>query len=125
MIANRQVTTLLRMEGLVVLVIAVAAYARLDASWLMFALLFLVPDVSMVGYLKDPRIGATTYNAIHTYVGPALLLLWAWWTGAALPAGIALIWLGHIGFDRVLGFGLKSPTAFTDTHLGKMKQPEQ
>lgn len=121
---NRDVATLLRLEGLVVLVAVVVVYARLDASWLMFALLFLVPDVSMVGYLKDPGIGARVYNAVHTYVGPALLFALGWWSGAAIPVHIALIWIGHIGFDRVLGYGLKYPTAFTDTHLGSMKQPE-
>ena len=29
----------------------------------------------------------------------------------------ALIWISHIGFDRLLGYGLKYPTQFRDTHL--------
>lgn len=76
------------------------------------------PDLSMVGYLKDERVGARAYNALHTYLLPALLGGAAWWTGAALAGQVALVWIAHIGFDRVLGFGLKLPTGFGDTHLG-------
>lgn len=115
---TRNVASLLRLEGLAVLGLAVAAYASLDASWLLFALLLLVPDVSMIGYLKDPRLGARTYNAVHTYVGPAVLGAAAWAGTYELTGAIALIWAAHIGMDRMLGFGLKYPSAFGDTHLG-------
>lgn len=114
----RDVLLLLRLEGLVALALGVTLYARADASWWLFALLILAPDLSMVGYLKDERIGARVYNAVHTYVGPALLGAAAWWLGSALAGHVALIWVAHIGFDRLLGFGLKHPTGFGDTHLG-------
>jgi hypothetical protein len=64
---------LLRLEGVVVLAAAVAAYAQHDRSWWLFAALLLTPDLSMLGYLVGPRLGATAYNAVHTYVGPFLL----------------------------------------------------
>lgn len=114
---SRQVSMLLRLEGLAVLVIGIAIYAHLQASWWLFALLFLVPDVSMIGYLKDPKIGATAYNAVHTYVGPALLGGAAFGLASVLAGQIAVIWVCHIGFDRLLGFGLKYPSGFGDTHL--------
>ena len=111
---------LLRAEGLAVLTLAVALYWRGGFSWILFAVLFLAPDVSMLGYLFNPRIGAACYNAVHTYVDPLLLALIGLFAGAPICIAIALVWAAHIGFDRLLGYGLKYPTAFTDTHLGKI-----
>ncbi len=109
----------LRVEGAVALAAAVAAYGFLDASWWLFAALFLVPDVGMLGYLAGPRAAALAYNLAHTTVLPALLAglaLTFGWT-AVLP--VAAIWVAHIGFDRMLGYGLKLPSGFHDTHLGR------
>ena len=106
----------LRLEGLAVAAIGVYMYARGGHSWLLFAALFLVPDVSFAAYLAGPRIGALGYNLLHSYVGPLAL------AGVSLGAGwspaLALIWAAHIGFDRLLGLGLKYPAGFRDTHLG-------
>src|SRR5438105_1898357 len=111
---------LLRIEGLTVLLGAIALYAHQQGSWLVFVLLLYVPDVSMVGYLFNPRLGSLAYNAVHFYTLPALLL--GVCVAAAFPAGIqlALIWFAHIGMDRTLGFGLKYPTEFKDTHLQRV-----
>jgi hypothetical protein len=99
--------------------LSAAAYARWSGhGWGLFALLFLVPDLSMLGYLRGARVGAVAYNVVHTYVGPALLAATAFlWLGP-LWLGIALIWSAHIGLDRLLGYGLKLPTGFESTHLG-------
>ena len=114
---------LLRAEGLAVLALAAALYWRGGFSWILFAVLFLVPDVSMLGYLINPRVGAVCYNAVHTYVGPLLLALIGLFANVPICVATALIWVAHIGFDRLLGYGLKYPTAFTDTHLGKIGRP--
>jgi hypothetical protein len=106
----------LRAEGLAVMLLAAWLYARGGHSWGLFALLFLAPDISFAGYLAGPRVGATAYNVLHSYVGPAAAAALALATGR--PATLALIWAAHIGFDRMLGYGLKYPTAFGDTHLG-------
>jgi hypothetical protein len=109
---------LLRLEGAAVLVAATLAYAALGGRWAWFAGLFLVPDLSMLGYLGGRRLGAACYNAGHSYLGPAALA--ALGVAASLPMllGVACIWTAHIGFDRLLGFGLKYATSFGDTHLG-------
>ena len=111
---------LLRAEGAAAAAIALLLYSQGDYSWLMFALLFLVPDLSMIGYLAGPRAGAISYNIVHTYVGPLLL------TGVLLLTGgsfmLPLIWIAHIGLDRMLGYGLKHSTSFQDTHLGRIGQ---
>ncbi len=112
--------TLLRLEGAAVLASAAVAYGELGGSWLTFALLFLLPDLSMLGYLQGPRVGAALYNAGHSYVLPALLAGVALFTRSdALLLG-ALVWVGHVGFDRLMGYGLKYGEAFADTHLGRI-----
>src|SRR5947208_2970165 len=105
---------LLRLEGLTVLLGAITLYAHQGGNWLMFALLLLAPDLSMIGYVRNPRVGSITYDVVHFYALPAVLLALS---VANVPAGIqlALIWFAHIGMDRTLGFGLKYPTDFKDT----------
>ena len=74
----------------------------------------------MVGYLKDARVGARAYNAVHSYLGPAVLGIAGWWLQHPLAIQVAVIWTSHIGFDRMLGYGLKLPSGFRDTHLGSI-----
>lgn len=109
---------LLRLEGLAALMAAVAGYRLLEGSWGWFAMLFLVPDLSMLGYIAGTRTGSICYNAAHSYLGAALLGAAACVLHSALMGQLALIWCAHVGFDRALGYGLKYATAFTDTHLG-------
>ena len=109
--------TLLHLEGASVLAVSLLAYQWAHGSWLLFAILFLAPDLSMLGYLANGRAGAIFYNLIHTYVLPLLLAGYAAATDHHTTLLIALIWIAHIGMDRALGFGLKYPTHFKDTHL--------
>src|SRR5436853_1715336 len=108
----------LRFEGFAVLAAAVIGYRALDAGWSQFALLLLVPDLALAAYLVGPRFGAAAYNAVHSYVAPALLAALAYGVGLPRVWPCCLIWLAHIGMDRALGLGLKFPSAFRDTHLG-------
>jgi hypothetical protein len=111
---------LLRLEGAAVLVGALVFYGHGGFSWVLFAALFLAPDLTTLAYLAGPRAGAIAYNAVHTYV-PALALLLAGFIAGLAPATAgALIWIAHIGIDRALGFGLKYATGFGDTHLGRI-----
>ena len=108
---------LLHVEGVSILASALYFYHAGHYRWWLFAVLFLSPDLFMLGYLKDAKWGAATYNMVHTLVGPFLLLAVALLLPATACISYALIWLGHIGFDRALGYGLKYPTFFKDTHL--------
>jgi hypothetical protein len=108
---------LLHLEAAAVFIASLFAYQLNHGSWILFVLLFLLPDISMAGYLFNPRVGAITYNAIHTYVFPLVLGGFALLAGKHLPLLLALVWSAHIGFDRCLGFGLKYPSRFKDTHL--------
>ncbi len=109
---------LLRLEGAAVLVGAIVGYRAVGGSWVLFALLFLAPDLSLLGYLGGSRIGATLYNAAHTYLGPALVASLGLTAVGPRAWPIALIWAAHLGMDRAVGLGLKYPSAFRDTHLG-------
>ena len=109
---------LLRAEGAVLLGLAIFAYARYGGSWWLFALLLLVPDVGALGYLAGSETGANTYNALHTYVGPATLVVVGTVGGSSILLSVGFIWFAHIGMDRAVGYGLKYGDAFGHTHLG-------
>ncbi|HET9616245.1 MAG TPA: DUF4260 domain-containing protein [Pseudolabrys sp.] len=111
---------LLRAEGAALLVVGILLYSQTDTSWWLFAVLFLAPDLSFIGYLGGPRAGAAAYNAAHTTLAPALLGIGGWLLGQRLAEALALIWAAHIGFDRLLGYGLKYAAGFGFTHLGRI-----
>lgn len=114
----RQVDLLVRLEWLAVCAAAITGYALAGGSWLLFLLLILAPDLSMLGYLGGPRVGAVVYNAFHTLVAPTMLLLAGLVTDAGLATEVAAIWIAHIAIDRALGYGLKLASGFSDTHMG-------
>ena len=80
----------------------------------------LVPDVSMLGYAGGSRTGAIVYNVAHAQILPLLVFVVAAVAMSATLAAAAAVWLAHIGLDRALGYGLKAPTGFHDTHLGRI-----
>jgi hypothetical protein len=113
-------TAMLRVEGATLLAGSVLLYWMGGGSWWLFALLLLAPDLSMLGYLAGPRVGAVAYNAFHSYPLPAALGLVGLFVGAPLTVSVALVWFAHIGMDRLMGYGLKYPTNFKDTHLQRV-----
>ncbi|MFK8250290.1 DUF4260 domain-containing protein [Ancylobacter terrae] len=117
---TRAPAVLLRLEGLAMFGGALLAYAALGQGWWLFAALILAPDLSMLGYLAGPAVGARLYNAFHTYVAPAVLAACAYLLAEPLGGAIAAIWVAHIGLDRALGYGLKYPEGFAHTHLGRL-----
>jgi hypothetical protein len=111
---------LLRLEGLALLAVSVLVYWHLGGGWWMFFGLLLAPDVMMLAYALNPRIGAAAYNSVHTWTLPLAVAVGAVATDYRIVLPYALIWLAHIGMDRVLGYGLKYPTHFQDTHLQRL-----
>jgi hypothetical protein len=81
---------------------------------------WLAVDLSIVGYLGGPRFGAITYNAAHNLVLPLALLGAGWWTDRGWLILVAAALIAHVGLDRALGYGLKLPSDFRDTHLGRI-----
>ena len=111
---------LLRLEAAVVLLASLGLYALSGGNWGRFLLLFLLPDLTFAGYLLGKRWGGLIYNLAHSYALPVALgaaaLIGGWMPGVSL----ALIWSAHIAMDRLLGYGLKYPSGFMDTHLGRV-----
>ncbi|WP_020620705.1 DUF4260 domain-containing protein [Paenibacillus daejeonensis] len=114
---NRQ---LIQIEGFVILALGTYLYFSQGYSWVVFLLLLFAPDVFMLGYAFNKKIGAYLYNAAHTFITPLLLVA----AGLAFSTGflimIGLIWLVHIGMDRMFGYGLKYETDFKDTHIQRL-----
>lgn len=111
-----------RAEGTILLLFSLIAYwvkvhdlQQVGLFWLGYTILFFAFDLSMIGYLKNNKLGALVYNLGHSLVLPLLLLIFSFNPYLSL---FCLIWIGHIGFDRALGYGLKSTEGFTYTHLG-------
>ena len=113
----------LRVEGLTVACIALATYFALDGPLWMLAVLALAPDLSMLGYVFGPRLGAHVYNIIHIYTLPLALGIAATVTDTNLALFVALVWTAHIGADRALGYGLKFESGFKHTHLSSQPKP--
>ena len=112
----------LMLEGLCVLVAALLFYPKLGFGWGTFALFFLTPDISFLGYLAGSRVGALTYNTAHSYIGAIACLLAGFFLPSPVFSCVGIIWLAHIGFDRALGYGLKYSAGFGFTHLGLIGQ---
>jgi Domain of unknown function (DUF4260) len=114
------VRTLLRLEGLTLFAGMTLLYALWGGPWWLYALLFLAPDLSFLGYLGGAKIGAIVYNSAHSYLAPLAMMTAGFGFASPLLLSVAMIWLAHIGFDRALGYGLKYPAGFGFTHLGRI-----
>ncbi|WP_135820277.1 DUF4260 family protein [Halostella litorea] len=115
--------TVLRVEGLAVLALALAGYAASDGPlWLLLALA-LAPDLSMLGYLAGPRFGSASYDLVHTYTLSLALGVAGLWVDGHAAVLVALVWTGHIGADRFFGYGRKFESGFEDTHLSAQPVP--
>jgi len=111
---------LLKLEELFLFGLALFLFSKLDYGWGWYALWFFAPDLSMVGYLANPRVGAWTYNLIHHKGLAATLYVLGVLFSISWLAFAGTILLGHSSFDRVFGYGLKYPESFQATHLGKI-----
>jgi hypothetical protein len=109
-----------RFEGAGVCLSALALFAFLGdgIAWWLATILFFAPDISFAGYLAGPKVGAFAYNLVHLYGFGAVFLALGVGLGAPVLAALGALWVAHAGFDRMLGYGLKSPEGFTVTHLG-------
>lgn len=113
--------TTLKLEELAMFALGIFAFNQLDFAWWWFLILILTPDIGMVGYLINTKIGALSYNIFH-HKGVAILI---YFTGIYLAnemlqlAGIILF--THAALDRIFGYGLKYSSSFNDSHLGPLK----
>lgn len=111
---------ILRAEQVALFLSGVVLWLANGGSPLLLVPALLLPDLSMIGYLRGPRLGSITYNAVHHLVLALALLGLGWWMGIGWLILAGALVLAHVGMDRALGYGLKLPTDFRDTHLGRI-----
>lgn len=111
-----------RVEALALLCTLSALYGHLGFAWSEFALWFFLPDIGILFYLFDGRVGGTAYNLTHCALWPCLFGLVGFLGDVAVAQQVALIWAAHISFDRALGWGLKYEQSFFHTDMGQ-KEP--
>ena len=109
--------TLLKSEEIIQFLAAIYLFSQLNFAWWWFPALILIPDISMVGYLINPAVGAVLYNvAHHKGLGIVIGLLGLMMGNQTLMlAGIILF--AHSSMDRMLGYGLKYADSFKHTNL--------
>lgn len=110
--------TALKLEELFMFGFSIFLFSKLDYAWWWYPVLLFTPDLSMIGYIVNPRVGAWTYNLVHFKgLGLAMYVLGIALTNPTLQlAGVILF--GHSSMDRILDYGLKYPDSFQHTHLG-------
>ena len=113
----------MRTEELAALAIALSGYFTLDGPIWLLVILALAPDLSMIGYLAGPRFGSLSYNIAHTYTVPLALGSLGIFGDSRMALLVALIWVGHIGADRLVGYGLNFESGFKNTHLSTQPAP--
>ncbi|MBM7644502.1 hypothetical protein JOD45_000695 [Scopulibacillus daqui] len=111
---------IIHLEGFIILMGTIYLYSFNDFNWWVFFLFLLVPDISVLAYFINQRIGAVIYNLFHTYSISIFNLLIGALCHQELMLAVGLIWTAHIAMDRMLGFGLKYNTSFQDTHIQKL-----
>jgi hypothetical protein len=117
---GRAVDLILQAEQVAIGVTGIVVWIANGGPPLLLIPVWLLVDLSMIGYLGGSRLGSITYNAAHNLVLPLALLGLGWWTDTGWTVLASGVFLTHIGLDRTLGYGLKLPSDFRDTHLGRI-----
>lgn len=111
-----------RFEGVLIFLSGLLIYWQYAEliPWWAAVLVFFAPDLSFAGYAFGARVGSLVYNAVHIYALGAVLIALGLFGSMPMLVGLGALWLAHSGFDRMLGYGLKSPEGFSFTHLGRI-----
>jgi hypothetical protein len=118
--SNGAIGIILRTEHLAIFLAGVVLWLANGGPPLLLIPAWILVDVSMIGYLGGPLLGSITYNAAHNLVLPLALIGLGWWTDSSSLVLAGAVFTTHVGLDRGLGYGLKLPTDFRDTHLGRI-----
>lgn len=110
----------IRLEELALTIFAFFLFKETGYAWWWFPVWFFAPDLSMLGYLVNRKVGAITYNLLHHRAIAIAFYLFGWVSISPLFAAIGMVLLGHASFDRIFGYGLKYFSGFHDTHLGRI-----
>lgn len=112
--------TTLKIEELAQFILGIVLFSMLLYEWWLFPVLLFLPDISMLGYLVNPKVGAICYNVLHHKAVAIAVGLLGMYTIDMSIMLIGIILFSHASFDRIFGYGLKYPNSFKETHLGKI-----
>jgi len=110
--------TLLKLEEVGVFLLCVFFFNTLSFAWWWFPTLLFLPDLGMLGYLLNSKVGAFTYNLVHHRLLASLITVGAIYFDDPNWKLVAIVLFAHISFDRIFGYGLKYNDSFNNTHLG-------
>lgn len=111
---------ILKLEEFGQFALAVYLFTQLDYAWWVFPACILLPDLSMLGYLINPKMGAWAYNMVHHKLLAILILIAGFYFNISLLSLIGVLLFGHSSMDRIFGYGLKFTDSFNNTHLGRI-----
>lgn len=113
----------LRIEEATTFALSIYLLSLLDISlrWWIYILLYLAPDIGMIGYIFNNKIGAITYNIFHHKAIATLLIIVGFLSTDQYLLLTGIVLFGHAAMDRMFGFGLKTFQGFKFTRLGAMK----
>jgi hypothetical protein len=111
---------LIKVEEAAQFILTIILFTKLPFVWWVYPALLFLPDLSMLGYLTNSKVGAFTYNLFHhkaiaVAIGSAGLFM----QNNNLML-VAIVLYGHSSMDRMLGYGLKHDKGFKFTHLGEI-----
>lgn len=115
---------LLKLEEVAIFLLCLFLFGKMNFVWWWFPALLFLPDIGMIGYIINPKIGAFTYNLLHFRFVASLVAIGSLITGNQYWQLSAIILFAHISLDRVLGYGLKYNNSFSNTHLGVIGKKE-
>ncbi|MFX1456159.1 MAG: DUF4260 family protein [Promethearchaeota archaeon] len=112
-----QVRIFLTIEAISILILSIITFVFIGGNWILFFIFFFGIDSSMIGYLKNPKIGSQIYNLGHIYLWSVLFVVVSIIINNFIILQIGTIWAVHVSFDRTIQAGMKYPTKFQDTHM--------
>lgn len=114
---------ILKLEEATMFVLSIYLLSLVDTtfSWWVYPLLYLAPDISMVGYWSGNKTGAWLYNIVHSKTLAIIIAIIGLLISNDTLLLTGIILFGHSSMDRMFGYGLKLKDGFKHTHLGVMK----
>jgi hypothetical protein len=109
---------LIRLEEFAKMCFAYWLSIKIGYGWWVFFAWLLLPDVSMIGYAINKKVGAWVYNFAHHQTIAIIIGVCGFYLNS-LPLQLAgIVLFGHSAMDRTFGYGLKYEDDFKHTHLG-------
>lgn len=110
----------IKLEELAMFLFSILLFSQLDYAWWVYLVFILTPDIGMIGYAVNTRLGAMTYNLFHHKAIAILIGTLGWYLVVPGLQLAGIILFGHASMDRIFGYGLRYPDHFKNTHLGKL-----